>query len=140
MGLATHLVLLTVAVLCGLFFASSAGQPVPRVSDVLAWVRSHPFSALASTNSALIFLLLWVVSDGHPLRWLYRKLFQSAFALVPASVMNAQLEEVRADVEKSVIGDSVVGGVTTEMPEEGACARGGLPSPHPFPTMLLSET
>lgn len=127
MGFAIQIVLVVFAVFCGLFWASSEGH-APRVSDVLEWVRVNPFYALASTNSALIFLLLWVASEGHPFRWIYRKLFQSAFALVPASVLTAQLEEVRADVEKSVIGDSVDGGAMTEMPEKGACARGCGPS------------
>ena len=94
---------------------------LPSSAALTTWIRAHPFSALAVTNSVLAASLLWVASEGKPVKWITHKLFQAILAAVPRSVMGAQLIQLRADVEKSVLGKSLEGRrIMTTLPAEGS--------------------
>jgi hypothetical protein len=88
---------------------------------VVEAVRQHPFLALAITHAVTSGAFVYAVSEGRPVSWIIKKLFQSAVALVPASVMDAEQDKLRKSIEKSVIGHSLDGETLyRELPAEGA--------------------
>ena len=91
-------------------------------SSMESHIRSHPFTSLAVSNGLLACLSLYVVSEGRPLRFLYKHLFRAALSLVPSSVIQAEEDKVIESIEKSVIGDSLEGeSLFPVLPVEGAC-------------------
>ena len=82
----------------------------------------HPLAAVVLTNVATALGFLWIISEGRPVQYVYRKVFQAALSVVPASIIDAEMEKVKANIEHSVIGTSMQGEATTDrLPEDGGC-------------------
>jgi len=90
------------------------------MDSLLSAIRARPLSALAVSNSLLAAALLWSVSEGKPLKWVYKKLFQAVVAAVPSSIIAAEEAKMRVKIEQSVIGHSLDGEVNyAELPAAG---------------------
>ena len=84
------------------------------------YIKANPLTALVASNGVLAASLLWVASDGKPLKWLTRKAFQAVMSAVPQSVMGQELVKLRHEVEKSVLGDSLEDQqIVTTLPAQG---------------------
>lgn len=95
-------------------------------------VKQHPFAALAVTHAVTSAAFVWAISDGKPLKWIAKKVFQAAMSAVPSSIVDAEQAKLRKTIEKSVIGHSLDGEqLWTELPAEGksACCPRGAPCP-----------
>jgi hypothetical protein len=94
------------------------------VNAIVDFVKQRPFVALGVTHAITTGAFVYAISEGHPLRWITKKLFQAALAAVPASVVDAERDKLRKSIEKSVIGHSLDGEeLFNELPEEGASRR-----------------
>jgi hypothetical protein len=83
-------------------------------------VRAHPLAVLAVSHAITSGLYVWAVSEGKPVKWITKKIFQTVLAAVPASVVEGQQAKLRKDIEKSVIGHSLDGEVIyADLPEKG---------------------
>jgi hypothetical protein len=95
-------------------------------------VKSHPILTLAATHAVTSAAFVWVLSDGQPVKWVVKKLFQAVVAAAPASVVEAEQAKLRKGIEKSVIGHSLDGQqLWLDLPEKGE--RGALVAAHFFP-------
>jgi len=87
-------------------------------------IKAHPFLSLAVSNGTLACVSLYIISEGRPLGFLYKHLFRAALSLVPSSLIEAEEAKLKASIEHSVIGDSLVGELTFPvLPSEGEWGR-----------------
>lgn len=102
--------------------ASSVPSPAVLVDRLADAVARHPLAALALTNGATAAYALYVVSDGKPLEYVKKRLFRAALSLAPKSLVDAEMDKVRAKIEESVVGHAMDGVVDkfTELPAKGA--------------------
>jgi hypothetical protein len=105
--------------------APGAGAAVADVIDrAAAAVSAHPFLALAVTNAATTAAWLYIVSEGHPLRYVYKQLFKAVVAAAPASVVQGEQDKLRKKIESSVIGHAFDGdALNLTLPAKGECAQ-----------------
>jgi hypothetical protein len=62
-------------------------------------------------------------SEGRPLRYLYRVFGTAVLRAVPKSLLSAQLDKAKADIERDVIGTKMDGEtVFKQLPAEGTHA------------------
>jgi hypothetical protein len=93
------------------------------------FVKAHPFATLAATHAVTGAATVWVLSEGKPLKWATKKLFQVAMAAVPAGIVEGEQAKLRKNIAKSVIGHALDGETLyTKLPAQGACPRGGVPA------------
>ena len=98
-------------------------------SDLHAIARARPLVTLAVSHAVVAGAYVWVASGGKPLRFLYKKLFQTLVAAVPSSVLEAENDKARAKIERSVIGKTIDGEQRfCELPEQGEaiCSVAGV--------------
>jgi hypothetical protein len=90
------------------------------IRQVGDFVRQHPYLTIALTHSVTSCIYIYSVSEGKPIKWITKKLFQAALAAVPASIVNNEQAKLRKDIEKGVIGHSLDDEVLyKELPAEG---------------------
>lgn len=83
-------------------------------------IKANPFLSLAISNGTLACVSLYIISEGRPLAFLYKHLFRAALSIVPSSLVEAEEAKLKASIEHSVIGDSLVGELTFPvLPSEG---------------------
>jgi len=94
------------------------------MSDIIRqagdFVRQHPYLTLALTHSVTSCIYIYTISEGKPLKWITKKIFQAALAAVPSSIVENEQAKLRKDIEKGVIGHSLDGETLyQELPAEG---------------------
>lgn len=91
-----------------------------HVAAVLDAVRSRPLLALVATNAVTAGVAVYVISEGRPMKWLHKKLFQALMAVVPPSLVDAEQAKMKLSIEKEVVGHVMAGEtVYAQLPAEG---------------------
>lgn len=91
-----------------------------HIQTAIDFAKSHPLLVLAATHTVTSAFYIWQISEGKPLNWVKKKLFQAALAVVPASVLDAEQENLRKTIESSVIGNSLDGeDIFSDLPDQG---------------------
>ena len=94
-----------------------ASDAVNRVLDA---VRSRPVAAILVSNAALSAYFLYLASEGKPVALLKKLIFRAALSVVPQSIVNAETDKLKAKIEASVVGTSMVGvPAFAALPDEG---------------------
>lgn len=96
----------------------ATGSWVDRLADA---VSQRPFLALAITNGFTAGYALYVHSEGRPVSFLKKWLFQAVLSVTPKSLVDAEMDKIRVKIEDSVVGHAMDGVVEkiTELPAEG---------------------
>ena len=88
-----------------------------RVQETLA---KRPGTTLLVSHAVTTAAFLYVVSEGKPLQYIKKKLFQAVLAAVPSSVVDAELDKVKASIEDSIISHHLDGETLVRtVPEHG---------------------
>ena len=83
-------------------------------------IKANPNGALLATNILTAGVALYIATEGHPVRAITKALFRSIMAAVPQGLVDKEMDKVRADIEKSVIGNSLDGETLyKQLPAEG---------------------
>lgn len=94
------------------------------IQTLVDLLRSRPITSVVATNAVTALVAVYVISEGKPVKWVYKKLFQAVMAAVPASIMDAEQEKLRASIEKDVIGHALEDeNVYSQLPAEGTWCR-----------------
>lgn len=83
-------------------------------------VKAHPGAAILATQAVSTLVWLYILSDGKPVAYVTKKLFQAAMAAVPAALIDSELDKVRDSIEAELLVESLKGEtITRELPEVG---------------------
>ena len=82
--------------------------------------QSVSLSVLLATHALTASAFVWVLSEGKPYQYIARLLFRAAVSVIPAKLVEDKQAELRAGIEKSVVGHSLDGEEQwTSLPENG---------------------
>lgn len=115
------------------WLSSAAGAVATAVAGASKTVRERPGTAIAVTNVLTAAFFVYIISEGKPVKYIKKKLFQAAMAAVPKSLVDKELAKVKRDIERDIIGHSLDGETLfQELPSKGVF--------YSFSVFVFSET
>lgn len=117
---------------------SATGAVASALAGASKAVRERPGTAIAVTNALTAAFFVYIISEGKPVKYIKKKLFQAAMAAVPKSLVDKELGKIKCDIERDIIGHSLDGEtLVQELPANGVLCMGlPLRRPRASPSMF----